>query len=89
MNLETNWVLQIDHSVYKFCAKIPSADSRHIFDTIESLAVNPFFGDIQKMKGDKNTWRRRIGSYRIFSEVINEERAVYVYEVKRRTSNTY
>ena len=89
MNSEINWVLQIDNSIYKFCEKIPRADSRRIFDTIESLSMNPFFGDIQKMKGDKSAWRRRTGNYRIFYEVINDEHAIYVYKVKRRTSNTY
>lgn len=89
MSSKTNWVLQTDRSVYKFLAKIPKADAEHILEVMESLGGNPFFGDIQKMKGEENSWRRRVGNYRIFYEIVTQESAVRVYEVKRRTSNTY
>ncbi|MBI2630606.1 type II toxin-antitoxin system RelE/ParE family toxin [Candidatus Nomurabacteria bacterium] len=84
-----NWVLQTDNSIKKFCAKISKSDARRIIETIESLEDNPFFGDIQKMKDEENSWRRRVGNYRIFYEIIPKENLIYVYEVRRRTSNTY
>ncbi|OGI94746.1 hypothetical protein A3A03_03580 [Candidatus Nomurabacteria bacterium RIFCSPLOWO2_01_FULL_40_18] len=89
MNSQTNWVLQIDRSVYKFCGKIPKQDAKNVFEVVNGLSKNPFFGDIQKMKGEENSWRRRVGNYRIFYEIISKENVIYVYEVKRRTSNTY
>ena len=33
---------------------------------IKDLAIDPYTSDIQKMKGERNVWRRRIGSYRLF-----------------------
>ena len=45
--------------------------------------------DIQKIKAEEDSWRRRVGSYRVFYEIISVENLIYVYEVKRRTSNTY
>lgn len=84
-----NWVLQTDNSVNKFCAKIPKSDAVRILKVIDGLEENPFWGDIQKMKGEENSWRRRVGNYRIFYEVIPKENLIYIYEVKRRTSNTY
>ena len=89
MSSKINWVLQIDYSVYKFCAKVPKTDARRIFEAIKKIPTNPFFGDIQKMKGEENSWRKRVGNYRIFYEIVTQESAVRVYEVKRRTSNTY
>jgi mRNA interferase RelE/StbE len=89
MSSKTSWVLQVDNSVHKFLAKIPKKDSESIFSVIESLPENPFFGDIQKMKGEENSWRRRVGNYRIFYEIVSKENLIYVYEAKRRTSNTY
>lgn len=89
MNSEKNWILQVDNFVDKFLAKIPKKDSLVIFDVIENLPENPFLGDIQKMKSEENSWRRRVGNYRIFYEVLPKENLIYVYEVKRRTSNTY
>ena len=89
MNSKINWVLQIDNSVYKFLAKIPKSDANRILEVVENLPENLFFGDIQKMKAEENSWRRRVGNYRIFYEIITVENLIYVYEVKRRTSNTY
>jgi hypothetical protein len=30
------------------------------------MALDPFGGDILKLEGESNRWRRRIGNYRIF-----------------------
>ncbi len=50
---------------YKFLSRIPQKDAERIFSVIPGLPDNPFSGDIQKMKGEENVWRRRIGAYRI------------------------
>ncbi|MBI3046528.1 MAG: type II toxin-antitoxin system RelE/ParE family toxin [Candidatus Harrisonbacteria bacterium] len=89
MSLEKNWVLQVDSAVYKFFKKIPRHDAESILFAIESLSDDPFYGDVQKMKGEKHTWRRRIGSYRIFYELIPTEKVIYVVSAERRTSKTY
>ena len=46
-------------------------------------------GDIEKMKGEINNWRKRIGNYRIFYEIIPKDKTIYVFHVERRASNTY
>ena len=90
MNSKENWALQIDPVVYKFLKKVPRKDAERILFVIESeLSENPFSGDIQKMGGEQNTWRRRIGAYRIKFEVIKEEKTIHVFRVERRTSKTY
>ena len=89
MNSEKNWVLQVDSSVYKFLKRISRSDTERIFITIESLPDNPFSGDIQKMKGEKDTWRRRVGAFRIFYELIPKEKVINIFKVERRTSKTY
>ena len=83
------WVLRIDPGVLKELTKLPKSDSRKILQTIDALPLNPFFGDIQKMKGQENTWRRRIGSYRVFYKLMPRERIVLVFHLERRTSTTY
>ncbi len=81
--------MQIDPAVFKNLKKIPHKDTGRILFVIRSLSNSPFGGDIKKMKGDKNTWRRRVGNYRIFYEIITEERVIHVFWVERRTSKTY
>lgn len=89
MNLKKSWVLQIDPAVLKTLKKIPRRDAERILFVIENLPLNPFSGDIRKMKGEENVWRRRVGAYRIFYELIFKTRVIHVYQLERRTSKTY
>lgn len=89
MNSNVNWVLQVDPVVYKFLKKIPRANAERILVMINVLPKDPFYGDIQKIGGEKNAWRRRIGSYRIKYEVIPQEKVIHVFRVERSTSKTY
>lgn len=89
MNFEKAWELKIDKPVFRQLSKFPRKNTERIFEVIKSLAVDPFAGDIEKMKGEENTWRRRVGSYRILYEVRINEKIINVAEVGRRTSKTY
>ena len=89
MNSKQNWGLEIDPDFFKELRRVPRADAERILSTIESLPLNPYEGDIQKMKGEKNTWRRRIGAYRIFYELFPQEKVIRIVHVERRTSKTY
>ena len=89
MNSKKNWILQVDPSVFKYIKKIPRDDAERVLFIIQNLPADPFYGDIQKMKGEQNTWRKRIGVYRIFYEVLNSEKIIHVFNIERRSSNTY
>ena len=84
-----SWLLIIDAWARKRLKRIPKDDARRIVDAIEECAVNPYAGDIEKMEGAEDTWRRRIGAYRIKYEIRTKEKVVYIFEVARRTSKTY
>jgi len=53
------------------------------------MAENPFSGDIIKLEGANNHWRRRLGSYRVFFAADTAARTVAVSAIVRRTSTTY
>jgi len=89
MHLSKSWDLEIDPSVFKTLKRIPRRDAEGILEVIRLLPINPYFGDIQKMKGEENTWRRRVGSYRIFYKIKVTEKVVLVFDLNRRTSKTY
>ena len=89
MNLNKNWVLQIDSSVYRFLVKIPRGYAERILSVMQELPDDPFRGDIQKMKGEENVWRRRIGAYRIRYELIIADKVIHIFLVERRTSSSY
>ena len=89
MNLNVNWELKVRNRIYKVLLKFPQKDQELIIKEIEKLPLNPYVGDIKKMKDEKNVWRQRIGSYRIFFEIISQEKKIYVFRLERRTSKTY
>ncbi|MDP1706526.1 MAG: type II toxin-antitoxin system RelE/ParE family toxin [bacterium] len=89
MNSPRNWDLEINSEVLKTVQRFPEKDSEKILQIIKRLNIDPYFGDIQKMKGEANVWRRRIGSYRIFYKIILEKRTILIFHIERRTSKTY
>ena len=84
-----NWGLHLTKKVRKAIRRFPLADQKHISKTMREISQNPFSGDIGKIEGEENTWRRRIGAYRIFYEVIVPDKIILVFRVERRTSSTY
>ena len=89
MNLSKKWDLGIDPDVLKSLRKTPRFDAERILQIIRSLPYDPYFGDVKKMKGEENVWRRRIGNYRIFYKLKNLEMVILVFRLERRTSSTY
>lgn len=89
MNSSENWDLQIDPNVFKALRKIPRHDVEALLAVIRLLPADPYFGDIQKMKGEDGTWRRRIGAYRIFYRIKVAEKVLLVFRIERRTSKIY
>lgn len=69
--------------------KFPQKDRIRLVKVIEELPSNPYGGDIEEMEDEENTWRRRVGAYRIFYEIRPREKIIYVFRVERRTSKTY
>lgn len=84
-----NWILIIDNGVRKRLKRIPKDKARRIIEAIQEFAVNPYAGDIEKMEGTDDVWRRRIGAYRIKYEIHTREKLIHIFEVERRTSKTY
>jgi mRNA-degrading endonuclease RelE of RelBE toxin-antitoxin system len=48
---------------------------------------DPFSGDIKRLQ--PSGWRRRVGNYRIFYDLLIEEKRIVVTAIERRTSTTY
>ena len=89
MNFPAHWELRIDRSVKDTLKRIPRHDMIRIMEVFHTLPKDPYFGDIKKMKGEPDVWRRRIGSFRIFYRIKLESRLILVFRVERRTSKTY
>jgi mRNA-degrading endonuclease RelE of RelBE toxin-antitoxin system len=53
------------------------------------MAEDPFSGDILKLHGMEDRWRRRAGNYRVFFAVDAAAKTISVSAIARRTSTTY
>jgi len=51
------------------------------------MQVDPFSGDIKRLQ--PSGWRRRVGNYRIFYDLLTGEKRIVVTAIERRTSTTY
>ena len=80
-----SWELIVDNIVRKRVKRIPKHDAKKLVCVMEELAVDPYGGDIEKMEGEENSWRRRVGNYRIFYEIHKSNRTIYIFNLKRRT----
>ena len=87
--MNVSWKLKIRNAVNGALVGLPVKDRRRIVETVRALPLNPYAGDVEKMRGRENIWRRRTGAYRIFYEIIVEERIIYVFGIERRATSTY
>ncbi|HEY4478894.1 MAG TPA: type II toxin-antitoxin system RelE/ParE family toxin [Candidatus Paceibacterota bacterium] len=84
-----NWDVVVDKQIEKFLKKIGRRDKERLIGAMQEFSADPYAGDVEKMEGEENVWRRRIGAFRIFYELYPSKKIVYVFSIKRRASNTY
>ena len=83
------WTLLFARRVRKQLERFPAEDQRRILAALQSMTEDPLGGDIARLKDQPAAWRRRVGSYRIFFDLYQEQRLIEVIDVRRRTSTTY
>ena len=84
-----NWELRLRKRTKKNILCFPRRDQLYVTIVLREIASNPYAGDIVKLEGEKNSWRRRMGAYRIFYELIPKDKAISVFRIERRGSKTY
>ena len=84
-----NWDVKIAKKVLKEVKKLPIKDAHRLLFVLREFSENPYGGDIEKIKGERDTWRRRVGSYRIIYDIFSPKRVVWVLDIRRRTTDTY
>jgi mRNA-degrading endonuclease RelE of RelBE toxin-antitoxin system len=83
------WLVALAGPAQRSLKRIPSNDRARIRLAIDQMEENPFRGDVGKLKGGREGFRRRVGDWRIFFDIHAEERRVVVTAIERRTSTTY
>jgi mRNA-degrading endonuclease RelE of RelBE toxin-antitoxin system len=83
------WDLVITKPAVVDLKSVPRADLERINETFDLMREHPYRGDVKFLRGAHGVLRRRVGAWRVFFEVVQEERLIVVLSVRRRGSNTY
>lgn len=82
-----NWTLIVTKPARRSLARLPDHDQERILRALDALQADPFSGDIKRVQ--PAAWRRRMGEYRVFYDLLRDEHLIVVTAIKRRTSTTY
>lgn len=83
------WDIKIARRVFKQMKQISKKDVQRLFLVLRSLPQNPYSGDIEKLEGEENVWRRRVGVWRIIYEIFPKQKFIFIEDIWRRTDTTY
>jgi mRNA interferase RelE/StbE len=82
------WTVVLAGPAQKSLKRIPTGDRPRILAVLGEMQRDPFQGDIRKLQG-LSGFRRRVGNWRVFFDIVLERKHVVVTAVERRTSTTY
>jgi len=80
--------IEIKRSAAKEIAALPKRDQRRVVSAIEALATDPRPEAARKLTNSENTYRIRVGDYRVVYQVVDEILTVLVVRVGHR-KNVY
>jgi mRNA-degrading endonuclease RelE of RelBE toxin-antitoxin system len=84
-----SWLVVLAGPALKSLKRIPAEDQKRIRVALDAMESNPLQGDIRKLKGSLEGFRRRVGDWRVFFDIYPDEARVVVTAIERRTSTTY
>lgn len=77
--------VRVARSADKDIQALPSEIRKRVEDAIRGLASNPFPSGCEKLQGERNRWRLRVGKYRIIYSVDTEQRILRVEKIRLRS----
>jgi mRNA-degrading endonuclease RelE of RelBE toxin-antitoxin system len=83
------WFVVLSAPALKHLERVPPRDLARIYAAIEGMRENPLKGDVRKLHGGLEGFRRRVGNWRIFFDVDSTKAQVVITAIERRTSTTY
>ena len=82
------WGLVVASRAKRQFRRLPADDRDAIDAAFSVMCVDPFSGDVKRLRGTDG-WRRRVGDWRILYKLDEHNRVIVVTAVTRRGSNTY
>ena len=76
--------VEVHRSVYKDLDRVPAHYVARIKKALQALQEDPRPPGVKKLRGQENTYRLRVGPYRILYDINDAEKRVYVHAVVHR-----
>jgi len=76
--------LLISQSAEKTLKRLPKKDTARVVATIEKLAIDPRPQGCRKLSGEVNTYRVRVGVYRIIYEIGDQLLRILILKIGNR-----
>lgn len=80
-----SYTIEILKGALKQIKKLPSEVQERIQLKIDDLATEPRPNGVKKLKGKENTYRIRVGDYRVIYDIFDDLLVVSVVEVGHRS----
>lgn len=71
-------------STKKDLRRLPANVAARVVDEVAALGANPFPQGVEKLSGAENSYRIRLGDYRVVYNVFREWRLVEIERVRHR-----
>ncbi|MBM3334392.1 type II toxin-antitoxin system RelE/ParE family toxin [Candidatus Sumerlaeota bacterium] len=79
-----NYAAIVTSSARKDLANLPQAVRDRVIPAVDQLQRNPWPRGIQKLVGRGDSWRLRVGKYRVVYSVFQDSRTVKIQRVRHR-----
>ncbi len=89
MSSSATWRVLVRKDAQKVVARAPRPDQERLRDAIKKMELDPFAGDVERLKNERIAFRRRVGNWRLLFDVLRELRIVQIRHIERRTTTTY
>ncbi len=80
----SDYLIVVARSAQKDLDSLPAEISSRLYPRIEALGNNPRPDGCRKLKGEKNSWRIRVGDYRVIYSIDDETRTIDIIKVRHR-----
>jgi mRNA interferase RelE/StbE len=80
----TSYAIKIERRALKALKKIHPVHRSPIEAAIDELADEPHPSGVRKIQGAENTWRIRIGNYRVLYDIYDDELIIWVVRIAHR-----
>jgi mRNA interferase RelE/StbE len=78
-----------DRDISKLKGKISRRDFQRLRIAINNLALEPRPYGARKIKSQENSYRIRVGNFRVVYDVLDKETMILLLQVVRRNESTY